>query len=135
MDYLKAEEEDYPYALMLLVLMFVNQSVYIISLSLMHSVSVHVGLKLLGALHYLGYCKLLTLPATNDTALAQFVSFLTTDHDRIQEAVSKTVMIINIPIMTLLSFTYLCYLAGPSALTGILIILISYPVMVKSSLH
>ena len=106
MDYLKAGDDDYLSAGVMLLAMFINQSIYVVSLSVMHAVSVHVGLKLLGALHYLGYCKLLTLPATNDAAMAQFVSFLTTDHDRIQEAVSKIVMIINIPIMTLLSVSY-----------------------------
>ena len=111
--------------------MCLNQLVFIISFNLMQSILVHLALRLLGGLHYLGYTKLLKLSTSEVSALGQFISFITTDHDRIQEAVSNAVMIINSPIMMILSVSYVSYLAGVSALSGIVVVLLFYPVMVR----
>ena len=88
------------------------------------------ALRLLGAAHFLGYSKLLSLASPNDAALGQFITFITGDHDRIQEACTNGVLVVATPISLILSIAYAIYIIGPSALVGFLIIVLFYPLMV-----
>ena len=43
-----------------------------------------LGVRVLGAVQFLGYKKLLKLSSPNDAILGQFITFLSADHERIQ---------------------------------------------------
>ena len=82
-------------------------------------------------MEFVGYSKLLRLTSPNDAALGQLITFTTSDHDRIQDAVVNGVMFIGTPFMFLLSISYTIYLIGPSAIVGFVVIFCFYPVMVS----
>ena len=42
------------------------------------------AIRILGAVQFLGYSKLLRLASPNDQALGQFITFVANDHERIQ---------------------------------------------------
>ena len=77
----------------------------------------------------MGYSKLLRLTNPNDAALGQLITFTTSDHDRIQDAVVNGVLFIGTPFMFLMSISYTIYLIGPSAIVGFVVILCFYPIM------
>ena len=86
---------------------------------------------MLSAVEFAGYSKLLRLTSPNDAALGQLITFTTSDHDRIQDAVVNGVMFIGTPVMFLMSITYSVYLIGPSAIVGSVVVLCFYPLMVS----
>ena len=86
---------------------------------------------MLSAVEFVGYSKLLRLTSPNDAALGQLITFTTSDHDRIQDAVVNGVMFIGTPVMFLMSIVYSIYLIGPSAIIGSVVILLFYPIMVS----
>ena len=85
---------------------------------------------MLSAVEFVGYSKLLRLTSPNDAALGQLITFTTSDHDRIQDAVVNGVMFIGTPAMFIMSISYSVYLIGPSAIVGSVVILCFYPIMV-----
>ena len=92
------------------------------------------GLRLLGALQYLGYTKLLKLASPNDSALGLFITFVSADHERIHEAVNNVGFLIGGPVCSILSFAYSIWLVGPSAIVGVFIVLLFFPMMVREGL-
>ena len=86
---------------------------------------------MLSAVEFAGYSKLLRLTSPNDAALGQLITFTTSDHDRIQDAVVNGVMFIGTPVMFLMSIIYSVYLVGPSAIVGSVVVLCFYPIMVS----
>ena len=82
-------------------------------------------------MEFAGYSKLLRLTSPNDAALGQLITFTTSDHDRIQDAVVNGVMFIGTPVMFLMSIIYSVYLVGPSAIVGSVVVLCFYPIMVS----
>ena len=90
-----------------------------------------VGIRLLSAVQFVGYSKLLRLTSPNDAALGQLITFTTSDHDRIQDAVVNGVMFIGTPVMFLMSLVYSFYIIGTSALVGFVVVLLFYPIMVS----
>ena len=84
----------------------------------------------MGALQYLGYSKLLKLASPNDSALGLFITFVSSDHERIHEGVLNLGYLIGSPISTLVSFAYAIYLVGASAIVGSFIVLLFIPIMV-----
>lgn len=82
-------------------------------------------------MEFVGYSKLLRLTNPNDAALGQLITFVTSDHDRIQDAITNSMMGLGAPVLFLLSIVYSCYLIGPSALVGYVVIFLFYPVMVN----
>ena len=88
-----------------------------------------VAIRLLSAVEYCGYSKLLRLTSPNEAALGQLITFTTADHERIQDSVVNGCLFIGTPFMFLLSIVYSIYLVGPSALVGSVVILLFYPIM------
>lgn len=88
-----------------------------------------IAIRLLSAVEYCGYSKLLRLTSPNEAALGQLITFTTADHERIQDSVVNGCLFIGTPFMFLLSITYSIYLVGPSALVGSFVILLFYPIM------
>ena len=89
------------------------------------------AVRILGALQYLGYSKLLRLSSPSDSALGQFITFVSADHERIQDAIVTGTSIMIAPISFILSFAYAVYLIGPSAIVGCLIIVLYLPISVS----
>ena len=87
------------------------------------------GIRLLSAVEYCGYSKLLRLTSPNEAALGQLITFTTADHERIQDSVVNGCLFIGTPFMFILSIVYSVYLVGPSALVGSVVILLFYPIM------
>ena len=87
------------------------------------------AIRLLSAIEYCGYSKLLRLTSPNEAALGQLITFTTADHERIQDSVVNGCLFIGTPFMFLLSIVYSIYLVGPSALVGSVVILLFYPIM------
>ena len=129
----------------LLVLLFVSQLCRNITFNLQQSIGIQtgklyfdyciqrfpfLGIRLLSAVEFVGYSKLLRLTSPNDAALGQLITFTTSDHDRIQDAVVNGVMFIGTPAMFIMSISYSVYLIGPSAIVGSVVILCFYPIMV-----
>ena len=129
----------------MLVLLFLSQLFRNITFNLQQSIGIQTGataylfnnltpsflaIRLLSAVEFVGYSKLLRLTSPNDAALGQLITFTTADHDRIQDAVVHGVLLIGTPVMFLLSISYTIYLIGPSAIVGFVIIFCFYPVMV-----
>ena len=88
-----------------------------------------LAIRLLSAVEYCGYSKLLRLTSPNEAALGQLITFTTADHERIQDSVVNGCLFIGTPFMFLLSIVYSIYLVGPSALVGSVVILLFYPIM------
>ena len=93
-----------------------------------------LGIRLLSAVEFVGYSKLLRLSTPNDAALGQLITFTTSDHDRIQDAVVTGSLFISTPFMFLMSIAYSVYLIGPSAIVGSVVILCFYPIMVSDEI-
>ena len=107
LDYLDHPTAELNYGIMLVVLFFLCQFLRNISFNLQQSIGIHTGFKLfdghaykeisnlairiLGAVQFLGYSKLLRLASPNDQALGQFITFVAADHERIQVKDSTTV--------------------------------------------
>lgn len=116
------------------------------------SIGIHTGgsscpghlrpaIRLLSAVEYCGFSKLLRLTSPNEAALGQLITFTTVrppskyphnpqaDHERIQDSVVNGCLFIGTPFMFALSIAYSLYLVGPSALVGSLVVLLFYPIM------
>ena len=78
------------------------------------------ALRLLGALQYAGYSKLLRLASPSEAALGQLITFLTADQERIHDAVYECSMIFTAPVLILISLVYSLHIAGFSAVVGFL---------------
>ena len=87
------------------------------------------AIRLLSAVEYCGYSKLLRLTSANEAALGQLITFTTADHERIQDSVVNGCLFIGTPFMFIMSIVYSIYLVGPSALVGSIVILLFYPIM------
>ena len=87
------------------------------------------AIRLLSAVEYCGYSKLLRLTSPNEAALGQLITFTTADHERIQDSVVNGCLFIGTPFMFIMSIVYSIYLVGPSALVGSIVILLFYPIM------
>ena len=74
---------------------------------------------------------MLRMASPSDAALGQLITFCTADTERIHEAYVSGILFIGAPIMFLLAAVYACYLVGPIALLGLLIILLFYPIAVS----
>ena len=96
-----------------------------------HLASYFPANRVLSALVYIGYAKLLRLESPNDAALGQLVTFCTGDQERINEAVVAGTLLLGTPVLFLLSAGYAWYLVGPYSLLGLLVILLFYPIMVN----
>ena len=97
-----------------------------------YSIILCAAIRLLGALQSVGYSKLLRLACPSEAALGQLVTFVTGDHERIQEACVLGANIIATPVMLLISLVYTLYIAGPSSLIGFVVLIIYYPIMVST---
>ena len=86
-------------------------------------------MRVLGALQFLGYSKLLRLGTPSDAALGQFITFVAADHERIQEGCVMGPLFIGAPVTLAMSMTYAIYLVGPSALVGFVIVILFIPLM------
>ena len=91
----------------------------------------NISRRIHGATTYLGYSKMLRMASPSDAALGQLITFCTGDTERIHEAIVSGILFIGAPIMFLMAATYACYLVGPVALLGLLIILLFYPIAVS----
>merc|ERR1711892_311954 len=129
LDYLKDPLAPIETGISLLILLFLAQLFRNITFNIQQSIGIHTGIRLLSAVEFVGYSKLLRLTSPNDAALGQLITFTTSDHDRIQDAVVNGVMFIGTPFMFLLSISYTIYLIGPSAIVGFVVIFCFYPVM------
>ena len=87
------------------------------------------AIRLLSAVEYCGYSKLLRLTSPNEAALGQLITFTTADHERIQDSVVNGCLFIGTPFMFIMSIVYSIYLVGPSALVGSIVTLLFYPIM------
>ena len=86
-------------------------------------------MRVLGALQFLGYSKLLRLGTPSDAALGQFITFVAADHERIQEGCVMGPLFIGAPVTLAMSMVYAIYLVGPSALVGFVIVILFIPLM------
>ena len=146
LDYLKDPNSKLESGIILVILLFLTQLFRNITFNLQQSIGIHtgnqivvfifivkilfcLGIRLLAAVEFVGFSKLLRLTSPNDAALGQLITFTTSDHERIQDAIVNGVMFIGTPFMFLMSITYSVYLVGPSAIVGSIVILLFYPLM------
>ena len=140
----------------LVVLLFFSQFLRNVTFNMQQSIGIHTGtlvvqkkmkkrtlisrsetinnlsfsaIRLLSAVEYCGYSKLLRLTSANEAALGQLITFTTADHERIQDSVVNGCLFIGTPFMFIMSIVYSIYLVGPSALVGSIVILLFYPIM------
>ena len=100
-----------------------------LTFNMMQSIGIHTAIRLLAAVEFCGFSKLLRLTSPDEAALGQLITFTTADHERIQEAVVNSCMLVGTPVMFLISIIYSVNLVGPSALVGGLVMLLFYPAM------
>ena len=92
------------------------------------------AIRLVGALQYVGYSKLLRLASPSEAALGQLVTFVTGDQERIVEVCVMGPHVMATPVMFIISLVYTIYITGPSSLVGFLVLIVFYPVMVITNL-
>ncbi|TRY70687.1 hypothetical protein TCAL_10025 [Tigriopus californicus] len=131
LDYINQPIEDLNHGWMLVLMLLLTQFFRTVTFSLNFNIGVHTAQKVLGALQYLGYSKLLRLASPNEAALGQLMTFFTGDQERINEGIIVATLFLGTPILFILSAVYSTYLVGPLSLVGFLIILLFYPVMVR----
>ena len=134
LEYLEDPTLGVKVGVILVVLLFFNQLFRNISYQLQQSFGTHTALRLMGALQYSGYSKLLRLSSPSDAALGQFITFVTGDHERIQEACVLGPLIIATPVMFLISLVYTTYIIGWYSIVGFLVLMVYYPIMVTKHL-
>lgn len=88
----------------------------------------YTAIRLQGAVQLLLYRKILRAHIDEKMA-GQVVNHVTNDLERIFEASMNGMLVLGTPFMFLLTLSYSCYLIGPWALVGNLIILLFYPIM------
>nr|AHK05653.1 ATP-binding cassette transporter sub-family C member 5 [Tigriopus japonicus] len=129
LDYINQPLEDLNHGWILVLILLLTQFFRTVTFSLNFNIGVHTAQKVVGALQYLGYSKLLRLASPNEAALGQLMTFFTGDEERIIEGVIVATLFLGTPILFILSGVYSTYLVGPVSLVGFLIILLFYPVM------
>eukprot|EP00094_Tigriopus_californicus_P010393 TCALIF_10025-PA protein Name:"Similar to ABCC5 Multidrug resistance-associated protein 5 (Homo sapiens)" AED:0.10 eAED:0.10 QI:113/0.84/0.78/0.92/0.76/0.71/14/0/1294 len=125
LDYINQPIEDLNHGWMLVLMLLLTQFFRTVTFSLNFNIGVHTAQKVLGALQYLGYSKLLRLASPNEAALGQLMTFFTGDQERINEGIIVATLFLGTPILFILSAVYSTYLVGPLSLVGFLIILLA----------
>ncbi|CAG0893469.1 unnamed protein product [Cyprideis torosa] len=120
------------YGLALVILLVVFQLSKILSMAAMQTMSIHTGARMTGALQLMVYHRLLTLrasAASTDQLYGKLNTIVTNDVERVYEAIAMAPMIMNTPVIFILCLGYSVYVMGPWALLGLLVILISLPIL------
>ena len=129
LDYIKEPNAPLSTGIFLVLCLFLAQLMRNLTFNMMQSIGIHTAIRLLAAVEFCGFSKLLRLTSPDEAALGQLITFTTADHERIQEAVVNSCMLVGTPVMFLISIIYSVNLVGPSALVGGLAMLLFYPTM------
>nr|XP_050025537.1 ATP-binding cassette sub-family C member 5-like isoform X1 [Dermacentor andersoni] len=97
-------------------------------LSMSWVIGAHTAIRLQGALQLLLYRRMLKV-RVEEKHSGQVINHVTNDMERIFDAAMNGTLMLGTPVMFLLTLVYSCYLIGPWALMGNIVILLFYPVM------
>lgn len=97
-------------------------------LSMSWVIGAHTAIRLQGALQLLMYRRMLKV-RYEEKHSGQVINHFTNDIERIFDAAMNGTLMLGTPVMFTLTMVYSCYLIGPWALMGNLVILLFYPIM------
>ncbi|XP_077533575.1 ATP-binding cassette sub-family C member 5-like [Haemaphysalis longicornis] len=97
-------------------------------LSMSWVIGAHTAIRLQGALQLLLYRRMLKV-RYEEKHSGQVINHFTNDIERIFDAAMNGTLMLGTPVMFTLTMVYSCYLIGPWALVGNLVILLFYPIM------
>ncbi|KAL3185903.1 hypothetical protein MRX96_028779 [Rhipicephalus microplus] len=97
-------------------------------LSMSWVIGAHTAIRLQGALQLLLYRRMLKV-RVEEKHSGQVINHVTNDMERIFDAAMNGTLMLGTPVMFLLTLVYSCYLIGPWAFMGNIVILLFYPIM------
>lgn len=115
--------------LLLILALFFSQLCRNLFFGMAYVINMHTATRLQGGLQHLVFNKVLRLRASDDRALGQVVTFCSSEQERMFDAIHMGSITVGSPVMFIMAVGYSCWLMGPYALIGNVIILLFYPIM------